>query len=87
MGHSDLNITMIDTHFLMRGPMGVISPADLWQQPLHVDTGSDEHVHCGRDRPRAAVAAKVAFASRGWFTETIHLELDNTYTLPRCKRE
>jgi site-specific recombinase XerD len=28
MGHSDLNTTMIDTHVLMRGPLGVISPAD-----------------------------------------------------------
>ena len=29
MGHSDLNTTMINTHVLKRGPMGVISPADL----------------------------------------------------------
>jgi len=29
MGHADLNTTMIDTHVLKRGPMGVISPADL----------------------------------------------------------
>jgi site-specific recombinase XerD len=29
MGHSDLNTTMITTHVLKRGPMGVISPADL----------------------------------------------------------
>jgi site-specific recombinase XerD len=29
MGHSDLNTTMIYTHVLKRGPMGVISPADL----------------------------------------------------------
>jgi site-specific recombinase XerD len=29
MGHSDLNTTMIDTHVLKRGPMGVISPANL----------------------------------------------------------
>ena len=28
MGHSDLNTTMINTHVLKRGPMGVISPAD-----------------------------------------------------------
>jgi hypothetical protein len=28
MGHSDLNTTMIYTHMLKRGPMGVISPAD-----------------------------------------------------------
>ncbi len=28
MGHSDLNTTMIDTHVLKRGPLGVISPAD-----------------------------------------------------------
>ena len=28
MGHSDLNTTMIYTHVLKRGPMGVISPAD-----------------------------------------------------------
>lgn len=28
MGHSDLNPTMIDTHVLKRGPLGVISPAD-----------------------------------------------------------
>jgi len=27
MGHSDLNTTMIYTHVLKRGPMGVISPA------------------------------------------------------------
>jgi site-specific recombinase XerD len=26
-GHSDLNTTMIDTHVLKRGPLGVISPA------------------------------------------------------------
>jgi site-specific recombinase XerC len=29
MGHSDLNTTMIYTHVLKRGPMGVISPANL----------------------------------------------------------
>lgn len=28
MDHSDLNTTMIDTHILKRGPLGVISPAD-----------------------------------------------------------
>jgi integrase len=28
MGHSDLNTTMIDTHVLKRGRLGVISPAD-----------------------------------------------------------
>jgi site-specific recombinase XerD len=28
MEHSDLNATMIYTHVLKRGPMGVISPAD-----------------------------------------------------------
>ena len=28
MGHSDLNTTMIYTHVLKRGPLGVISPAD-----------------------------------------------------------
>jgi site-specific recombinase XerD len=28
MGHSDLNTTMISTHVLKRGPLGVISPAD-----------------------------------------------------------
>ena len=28
MGHADLNTTMIDTHVLKRGPLGVISPAD-----------------------------------------------------------
>ncbi len=27
-GHSDLNTTMIDTHVLKRGLVGVISPAD-----------------------------------------------------------
>jgi integrase len=27
-GHSDLNTTMIDTHVLKRGPLGVNSPAD-----------------------------------------------------------
>jgi hypothetical protein len=29
MGHCDLNTTMIDTHVLMRGPMGIISPGVL----------------------------------------------------------
>jgi len=43
MGHSDLNTTMIYAHVLRRGPMGVISPPDLLYQPLHVDTGSDNH--------------------------------------------
>ncbi len=28
MAHWDLNTTMIDTHVLKRGPLGVISPAD-----------------------------------------------------------
>jgi integrase len=28
IGHSDLNTTMIYTHVLKRGPLGVISPAD-----------------------------------------------------------
>jgi site-specific recombinase XerD len=28
MGHADLNTTMIYTHVLKRGPLGVISPAD-----------------------------------------------------------
>lgn len=28
MRHSDLNTTMIDTHVLKCGPVGVISPAD-----------------------------------------------------------
>jgi site-specific recombinase XerD len=28
MGHSDLNTTMIDTHVLKHGPLGVISPAE-----------------------------------------------------------
>jgi integrase len=28
MGHQDLNTTMIYTHVLKRGPMGVLSPAD-----------------------------------------------------------
>jgi hypothetical protein len=43
MGNSDLNTTMLYTHVLKRGPMGVISPADLLMQPLHVDTRSDNH--------------------------------------------
>jgi site-specific recombinase XerD len=29
MGHQDIKITMIDTHVLNRGPLGVQSPADL----------------------------------------------------------
>ncbi len=29
LGLSDLNTTMVYTHVLKRGPMGVISPADL----------------------------------------------------------
>lgn len=29
MGHSDLNTTMIDTHVLNGGPMGIICPANL----------------------------------------------------------
>jgi site-specific recombinase XerD len=29
MGNSDLNTTMVYTHALKRGPIGVISPADL----------------------------------------------------------
>ena len=29
MGHNDVNTTMIDTHVLNRGPLGVASPADL----------------------------------------------------------
>ena len=29
MGHEDLNTTMIYTHVLNRGPMGVCSPADI----------------------------------------------------------
>ncbi len=43
MSHSNLNTTMIDTHVLKRGSMGVISPADLLWQPLDVDIGSDNH--------------------------------------------
>jgi hypothetical protein len=43
MGNSDLNTTMLYTHVLKRGPMEVISPVDLLMQPLHVDTGSDNH--------------------------------------------
>jgi len=29
MGHENLNMTMIYTHVLKRGPMGVCSPADI----------------------------------------------------------
>ena len=29
LGHNDINITMIYTHVLNRGPLGVVSPADL----------------------------------------------------------
>ena len=43
ISHSDLNATMIYTQVLKRRPMGVISPPDLLWQPLHVDTGSDNH--------------------------------------------
>jgi hypothetical protein len=43
MGNSDLNTTMLHTHVLKRGPLEVISPADLLMQPLHVDTRSDNH--------------------------------------------
>ena len=43
MGHLDQNTTMIYTHVLKRGPMGVISPVDHLQQLLQVDIGSDNH--------------------------------------------
>ncbi len=41
MGHSDLNTTTTYTDVLKRGPMGIITPADLLQPPHHVDTGSE----------------------------------------------
>ena len=43
MGNSDPNTTMLYTHVLKRGPMGVISPANLLMQPLHVNSGSENH--------------------------------------------
>ncbi len=35
MGHSDLNTTMINTHMLKRGPLGVISPLQFLKDGVH----------------------------------------------------
>ena len=69
MGHSDLNTTMINTHVLKRGPMGVISPADHMYQPLQEDSGSDNHFlrwSHGRKRP---VMSGVCLTLWKWFTQ------------------
>jgi hypothetical protein len=58
MGHSDLDTTMIYTHVLKRGPMGVISPADLLRQPHHVDTGSNNHCSLWTQLPESGCGSK-----------------------------
>jgi hypothetical protein len=53
MSHSDLNTTMIYTHVPKRGPMCVISPAVMLQQPLRADTGSDNHCSLRTQLPKS----------------------------------
>ena len=40
MGHKDVKTTMIYTHVLNRGGLGVHSPLDRLRKPMAVETGS-----------------------------------------------
>ena len=46
LGHKDVKTTMINTHVLNRGTLGVLGPAGLVKQQEQVVTGSANHLFC-----------------------------------------
>jgi hypothetical protein len=100
LGHQDVSTTMIYTHVLNRGPLGVRSPADLMQPWLHVLIGPVNHGQLPGLQTTSAVQERilvrwftgVSCGSRNgakeapWFTEPPNKELGRAGIRGGCHR-